>query len=231
LANYHELDEVVNNIIFEKLLRNQNVCKLLYYYPETNDDWNFNPFTKPDISDTTDKLFMKKIFPLPKMPEADIEKDGRLTVTLAGGYEPEKNTGFRYVNLLFDIIFHLDVWTIEGGQRPYRMMAEINDMINNQLTDMPIENRPYLVGFQPRDYSHYFYGFQLKYDLIVANDLTCSPFPQNIGRQKGEPYLPSGTSFLENDERSLPSAQTISVASNIGDITYDQRFLPRNARK
>ena len=178
MAFYEELSPIVSNVIGEKFLRNQNLCKLLSCYPEVV-DYTYDPYAQPNIEDTS-KLYMKHIFPMPKMPDASLEKTGYITVVLSGGYEPEINTGYRYVNLLVDIIFHLDVWNIKNGYRPYEVMHEIDSMLNNQLTDLPIINKPYLRGFQPRDYSNYFYGFQLMYELSINSNVTCDPTPQNL---------------------------------------------------
>lgn len=178
MAYYSELNDIVRNLIGEKFLRNQNLCKLLSCYPDTV-DYTYNPLAQPDIEDTS-SLYMKNIFPMPKMPDASLDKTGYITVVLSGGYEPETNTGYRRVNLLIDIIYHLDVWNMKGGYRPYKVMNEIDKMLNNQLTDLPIENKPFLRGFQPRDYSTYFYGFQLIYELVVNSNIACGAEPQNL---------------------------------------------------
>lgn len=190
MAYYEELNQIVTNVIGEKFLRNQNLCKLLYYYPEEESN-SFDPISKPNIDDTN-KLYMTNIFPMQKKPEASLEKCAYVTVVMSGGFEPEKNLGFRRINLLVDVIVHLDVWNIKNGYRPYKIMHEIDKMLNNQLTDLPINNRPYLRGFQPRDYSNYFYGFQLVYDLSINSNVTCDPTPQNLNINKEEelPELP-----------------------------------------
>lgn len=188
MAYYEELNDIVSNLIGEKFLRNQNLCKLLSCYPETV-DYTYDPYQHPNILNTND-LYMKNIFPMPKMPDASLEKTGYITVVLGGGYEPELNTGYRKVNLLIDIIYHLNVWNIKGGYRPYKVMYEIDSMLNNKLTDLPITNKPFLRGFQPRDYSNYFYGFQLMYELSVNSNVICNPEPQNLNVNKDEPDIP-----------------------------------------
>ena len=60
-----------------------------------------------------------------------------------GGYDPEVNSGYRNVSLLIDIICHLNAWKIREGYRPFLLMNEIDKMLNNKLTDLPIENKPY----------------------------------------------------------------------------------------
>lgn len=193
MAYYEELNPIVMGIIGERFLRNQELCKLLHYYKEENEAVS-DPLSKPFIQNTN-LLFMKNIFPMPKSPDASTKKEAYVTVVLSGGYEAEENTGFRRVNLLIDIICHLDTWIIKGGFRPYSIMHEIDKMINNQITDLPIVNKPYLRGFQPRDYSNYFYGFQVIYELCINSNIACSPKPQNLNIEENSSikipsYLP-----------------------------------------
>lgn len=183
MAYYEELGPIVMGVIGRYMLRNQNLCKLLYYYPEDNNEqFTFDPYACPNIEDPSSKLFMKYIFPMPKLPDASLDKVCYITVTLNGGYEPEVNNGFRTVNLLIDIICHLDVWCIKNATtiRPYDIMHEIDKMLNNQLTDLPIVNKPYSRGFQPRNYSNYFSGVQMLYELGISSNVSCDPTPQNV---------------------------------------------------
>lgn len=187
MAYYEELNPIVMGIIGERFLRNQELCKLLHYFDK-------DPLSRPFI-ENTNSVFMKNIFPMPKLPDASTEKEAYVTVVLSGGYEAEENTGFRRVNLLIDIICHLDVWIIKGGFRPYSIMHEIDRMLNNQITDLPIVNKPYLRGFQPRDYSNYFYGFQVIYELSINSNIACNPKPQNLNIEENSTikipsYLP-----------------------------------------
>ena len=185
MAYYEELSPIMDGIICEKMLRNQNLCKLLYYYPDSSDynknffpNFDYSVFEQPDIEDTS-PMFMREIYPVPKMPDAKTEQKTYITVAVGGGYDPEVNSGYRNVSLLIDIICHLNAWKIREGYRPFLLMNEIDKMLNNKLTDLPIENKPYSYGFQPRDYSNYFYGVQLKYNLIINSNIICDPTPQN----------------------------------------------------
>lgn len=197
---YEELNNSLTNIIGEKFLRNQNLCKLLYYYPET-ETLSFNPLSQPDIVNTREKIYMKNIFPLPKKPTAETKKEAFICITFGGGYEPEQNTGYRKVNLIIDIVVHIDCWNIRNGFRTYSILSEIDSMLNNQLTDLPIANKPYTRGFQPRDYSNYFYGVQAIYELQVNSNIVCNPKPQNLNTKKEEDVLLSNYSFLPKNLR------------------------------
>ena len=55
---------------------------------------------------------------------------------------------------------------------------------------MPIENKTYSKGFQPRDYQNYFYGLQMVYELNVNSNAVCTPTPKNVNIEKRISYLP-----------------------------------------
>lgn len=173
MAFYRELDNIMNVVIGQLLLRNQNLCKLLYYYPECEDNFQYNPLAQPDIEDTS-ILLMEHIFPLPKNPDAETKKQAFVNVTLTGGDRMVENTGFRNLFLVFDIICHLDEWIIKDSYRVYKIAEEIDTMLNNQLiTDIPIVNRVQYRAMAQRDYSNYFYGIQLIYNLQVSSNVSC----------------------------------------------------------
>lgn len=174
MAYYEELNPILIKTIGEYFLKNQNLCKLLHYYPECAEDYSFDVYNQPDITNPISDIYMKNIFPMPKIPDAQTKKEAFLLVTFNGGYEPEYNKGFRSVELLIDIPVNLKVWHIKNGYRLYSIMHEVDKVLNNVLTDLPIENKPYLVGFQPRDYSFEFYGVQMRYRLTVNSNVICT---------------------------------------------------------
>lgn len=186
MAYFEECDAILNNIIGEKILRNQNICKLLYYYPECT-DYSYDPLSQPDIKDTS-VLLMEHVFPMPKLPDLETEQKGYMTVTISGGdkYSYDSNDGYRRINIIFDIIVHLKSWMIKDSYRVYKIAEEIDRMLNYQQTDLPIVNRPIYYGFKSRDYSNYFYGLQLVYQFVVNSNIECAPIPQNLNIKKKE---------------------------------------------
>lgn len=168
MAYFEELNIILNNVISEKILRNQKICKTLFYYPDV-DSFTFDPLSKPDITQPN-KLLMEYIFPLPKLPDANTKQHGYLTVTLTGG-DTYDNDGYRNVELVFDIIVHLSAWSIKQGLRPYIIAEEIDKMFNNQQTNLPINNKPTCAGFKEKDYSNYYYGIQVAYQLSVNSNV------------------------------------------------------------
>lgn len=193
MAFYEELSPILYQVITERFLRNQNLCKLLYYYPDECSDihnsFEYDPLEQPDIKNTN-SLYMSSIFPMPKIPKTIEEKKVFLCAYFNGGYEPESNLAFRNVVLNIDIICHLDVWNIKQRYRPYDIMHEVDVLLNNQLTDLPIENRPFLRGFQTRVYSEYFYGIQMLYNLKVNSNIDCPTLPTNLNINQNKIYNP-----------------------------------------
>lgn len=171
MAFFEELNGIVMGTLGEYILKNQRLCKLLYYYPDDKTP-NYDPFIQPDIEDTTQLMFTH-VFPVPKLPDAVLDQKGYLACTLTGGNDVDKNTGFRRVNIQFDIIYHLKAWTIKGGFRPYFVASEIDKMFNNKSLTLPIVNRSQYYGFRTKDYSSYFYGIQLIYELYVDSNVGC----------------------------------------------------------
>ena len=193
MAFYEELSPILYQVITERFLRNQNLCKLLYYYPDECSDihnsFEYDPLEQPDIKNTN-TLYMPSIFPMPKIPKTIEEKKVFLCAYFNGGYEPDSNLAFRNVVLNIDIICHLDVWNIKQRYRPYDIMHEVDVLLNNQLTDLPIENRPFLRGFQTRVYSEYFYGIQMLYNLKVNSNIDCPTLPTNLNINQNKIYNP-----------------------------------------
>ena len=174
MAYFEELNGIVVGIIGEYILKNQKLCKLLYYYSDDKTP-NYNPFLEPDIEDTT-KLMFEHIFPLPKLPETTLNQQGYLTVTLTGGNSTD-NLGYRRVNVQFDITYHLKQWAMSGGFRPYFVAEELDKMFNNQVLTIPTIGKSQYYGFRMKDYSSYYYGIQLIYELYVNSNVECNPQP------------------------------------------------------
>lgn len=178
MAFYQELDDILNTVIGKYILNNQNVCKLLYYYPEEN-TLVYDPLKEKDIEDTS-KLLLDYIYPMPKSPNIETQQKGFMTVVLTGDDYLSTNSGFRKVNLVFDIVFHLKSWIIKNSYRPYKVAEEIDKMFNNQNVDLPIEGRPISYPFVVKDYSSAYYGIQLIYGLSINSNIECFSLPKNI---------------------------------------------------
>lgn len=107
-------------IIADKLLENQDLCKLLAY--EGN-----NPLSMPKVrtSDIMNKrlLFSSRIF--------DVDEVGSyLTVRFAGG-KPSKGGYFIHSTFFVDILIHQDARNVIGGQRVNFMADIIEEIMAN----------------------------------------------------------------------------------------------------
>ena len=170
MAYYAELETIVSNAT-SMLMNNQNICKLVSYYPKEV-DLKFNPLAQPVVENPS-KLLMDKFYPIPKVPDAETEQICFIDINIAGGDLMRHNTGFRRIELIFDVVCHLDSWCIKGGFRPLKILSEIDGMFNNQVTELPIVNKPQSLSLIPKNYSNKFYGYQLRYELQINSNIDC----------------------------------------------------------
>ena len=93
--------------IVDKMLNNENLKKLLYYPVK-------DAYAQPNLTQEQSlSLIHKNIRVIPKI-QIDEEVES-------------------YVIITFDIICHMDTWVMNGYQlRPYKIMGEIDGMLNNQ---------------------------------------------------------------------------------------------------
>ena len=124
MANYEELSPILYSVIGERFLRNNDLCKLLYYYPESTPNYDYNPLSQKNLDENqTKSLYMSHIYPMPKPPDIKTDAGAYICCYFNGGYEPENNTGFRNVNLTIDIICNLNAWCIHGAFRSYEIFS------------------------------------------------------------------------------------------------------------
>jgi hypothetical protein len=117
-------NELNNNlmVVLNKLITNQNLCKLLYY---TSTD----PLSEANISDTR-TLIKKNIIPKPFIQGVIETPCSFLTVyfdnfTFA-------NRSYSDGRIIFEAIVHESLWDIKGGIRPYSILDEIELLFDNQ---------------------------------------------------------------------------------------------------
>lgn len=172
MAYYEELNKIQNSVI-ASLLNNQNICKLLYYYPEEI-DMRFDPLAQPDIENPNKELLMKQIYPVPKTPDVELDQTCLLAVWLKGGDTMFTNKGYRKVVVVIDIICHLDCWIIKGGYRPMSLLNEIDKMFNyKNFQGVNIINKIESLPFRAKEYSTKFYGYQISYEFQIPSNIGC----------------------------------------------------------
>lgn len=162
-AYFATLNIKINKII-EKILENQDLCKLLYYN-------SYTPLDESNIPDTS-ILMMDKIFPLPKNTFAEDEKSNRLNLYFQSS-EPYTNSGFRSINLTIDIISHLDNWLIDSAIRPYIITSEVDEIFNNQFISDLSMKKIYFKSWFIIAVSDYFYGYRCMYELSDNSNISC----------------------------------------------------------
>lgn len=112
-------------IISEWMLKNKNLCKMLYY---TDRD----ALDKPALTEEQKiRMINNQIKIVPK-----VYVDGTVlnyVVISFDTFTPSANPQFRDNVITFDVICHFDQWHLHDFQlRPYRIAAEIDSMFDNQ---------------------------------------------------------------------------------------------------
>lgn len=114
------------NIIIDLIMKNDNLKKMLHY---TSRDC----LSKPKLSeDETLELFGKNIKIIPKL-YIDGSVLNYIIIRFNNFTMNSTNPEFRDNIVEFDIVCHLDQWTMQDfSLRPYRIAAEIDSMLNHK---------------------------------------------------------------------------------------------------
>lgn len=113
------------SIIVDKVMKNENLKKLLYYTTP-------NCMDKPNLTeDQTIDLFGKQIKIIPKL-QVDGEVLNYVIVSF-DNFTPTDSEEWRDNIIEFDVICHFDQWQLGDFKlRPYRIAAEIDSMFNDK---------------------------------------------------------------------------------------------------
>ena len=131
-SSFLSIDKDMSRII-QKLLKNQRLCKLLYY---TQKDC----LAAPDLTDTQiQSLINHQIKIIPRLL-IDSECPNYIIITMDNFVTNESNPEFRDCTISFDIFCHPDHWNLGNFQlRPYKIAGEIDSELNNsKLTGIGI---------------------------------------------------------------------------------------------
>ena len=114
------------SILAQKILKNENLKKLLYYTTS-------NAQERANLTlDESYGLFGRQIKIVPKL---EIDKDilNYLVISFDNFLTNDTNPEFRDNLIYFDIVCNFTNWQLKDFQlRPYRIAAEIDSMINNK---------------------------------------------------------------------------------------------------
>jgi len=156
MGYFKELNQAINKTL-EILLTSNDLCKLLYY----NDT---NPLSQSNVSDPS-SLILSKIFPFPQIPESQEDVVSLINVYFSNMQPYSPNNGAKKELLTFDIMSHLNIWTIESALRPYAILEEIDLLFNNKYYNELSMKKIFFNNCQVLRWSNYFYGFQSIYEL------------------------------------------------------------------
>lgn len=159
-------------LITEWMLKNKNLCKILYY---TDRD----ALDRPALTEEQRiNMIGKQIKIVPK-----IYVDGSVlayVIISMDNFTPNaKNPQFRDNIITFDIICHFDQWPLKDFQlRPYRIAAEIDSMFDNEhLTGI---GELHFIGAGQVILNDEFAGLSLMYQAIHGGeDKKDAPNPQD----------------------------------------------------
>lgn len=113
------------SLIVNKLLKNDRLCKLLYY-------------TQSDCLKANDLNMNEKISMLHKqikiIPKIDIDSNCPNYIIIGmSNFKPTSNPEFRDCNITIDILCHPDHWNLgDFALRPYKIAGEIDAMLDEQ---------------------------------------------------------------------------------------------------
>ena len=111
--------------IANKLMSNQNLCRLLKYQVR-------DPFDKQKYKDVDGiDLLNKQIMIMPKIFDDSTEKTSYVVAIFSNFVTNALNPDFKISTIRFDVACPYDEWVLnDKSLRPYLMMQEIDDMFN-----------------------------------------------------------------------------------------------------
>lgn len=111
--------------IANKLMLNQNLCRLLKY--QVRDPLNKEKYPDVDGAD----LINKQILIIPKIFDDSTEKMSYVTALFDGFVVNQLNPEFKISTVRFDIACPYEEWLMDDRSlRPYLIMQEIDEMFN-----------------------------------------------------------------------------------------------------
>lgn len=111
--------------IANKLMQNQNICRLLKY--QVRDPFDTEKYPNIDGLD----LLNKQIIIVPKIWDDSTEKTSYIVALFNSFVTNTFNKDYKLDTIAFDIACPYDEWVLNGHSlRPYLLMQEIDNMFN-----------------------------------------------------------------------------------------------------
>lgn len=183
------------SLIVSKLLRNENLQKLLLY--TTKDCLSKGKPTEDEVF----SMFNNQIRMVPKL-KVDGSLLDYIIVSFDNFMTNSSNPEFRDCILEFDIICHFDTWQLTDYQlRPYRIAAELDSMFDDKhLTGI---GKTEFLGANQIILTDEFAGICVMYRLVhgeedkrpAANDLNQTNLEENFNNWRNTPPYNKGDFF------------------------------------
>mgnify|MGYP001019742212 CR=1 FL=1 len=166
MSGFYSNLETLTNRMAGMLLSNQDFVKYLYY---TNDD----PLSQPDISNPLSILGDK--FVLQPKPSGYTTEQGVIVEMFLSGDNPNRGNGgmiTEYV-ITFNILVHLDTWSIRNGIRPYRLLNIIDETFNDKSINEISYTKIQSLGSKYIRFDDNWAGYKLNYVLQWNGNHRC----------------------------------------------------------
>lgn len=116
-------------IIANKIMRNQNICRLLKY--QTRNPFALEENGKPQPDVDGQELINKQILIVPKVYDDSTEKMSYVTAIFNNFVVNNINSEFKIATVRFDIACPYDEWLLDSySLRPYLIMQELDTIFN-----------------------------------------------------------------------------------------------------
>lgn len=127
VRNFGELGICLQNII-SRLLKNQNLVKLLYY---TSKD----PLSEPDLTEEElqELVYEKLLKIVPRVGPYETSQSV-LSMRVVRGRGMTENADFRDLVIHFEVFVPMTQWFIKDSNlRPFAIMSELQKSLNNKI--------------------------------------------------------------------------------------------------
>ena len=154
--------ELGTNIIYvlNEILDSENLIKLIKHDV-------YDPLSQP-IEATPASLIFNRIYPIPKIPDAQEQKKTILTATFSNAIL-SNNIKIKDYKLIFCIISHIDLWRVKDNLRPYLIAQEIDQIFNEKRGTQLSLGKVMFDSFIYRQWNEIFCGYHLSYDISSLN--------------------------------------------------------------
>lgn len=159
MGRFSELGQNVK-FVTEELLKDADLLKLLTYNSST-------PLSQLNVNNPKSLLF-NKIYPVYKIPTVE-EKEKSILTYVFSNAKLTDNVKFKEYKLIFNIICHIDLWTIKDSIRPYEIAERIDNIFNEKRGTQLSIGKVIFEDFIYREYNSKFAGFYLCYKLVDFN--------------------------------------------------------------